>query len=128
MVRVSELKNSRFLAKSDVEPDVVVTITGCEQLDVSLESQAPEMKWCLKFKEFDKPLVLNSTNGQLIEAILGSDESDDWIGKTIVLWNDPTVGFAGKITGGIRVRAMKTAGPTRVQTEPDAPEPDEMPF
>ena len=80
-------------------------------MDVSLESQAPEMKWCLKFKEFEKPLVLNSTNGQLIEAILGSDDSDDWIGKTIVLWNDPTVGFAGKITGGIRVRAMKTAGP-----------------
>lgn len=107
MPKVSDLKSSKFLTKHDVEPEVVVTIDSYEELDVSMESQAPEMKWCLYFKQFEKPLVLNSTNGQLIEAILGSDDFDDWIGQQVVLYNDPTVSFGGKLTGGIRVKAKR---------------------
>jgi hypothetical protein len=102
---VNDLKDSRFLAKCDVEPDILVTITGYEETNVALESQAPEMKWTLRFKELPKPLVLNSTNGQLIQAITGSGDFDDWIGKQVVLYNDKTVSFAGKITGGIRIKA-----------------------
>lgn len=117
MPNVNDLKSSKFLTKNDVEPDVLVTIKSYEEMNVAMESQAPEMKWTLRFEELDKPLVLNSTNGQLIEAITGSGEFNDWIGTKVVLWNDKTVGFAGKITGGIRVRAI------RHQTEPDAPEP-----
>lgn len=111
MVRVNDLKSSKFLTKTDVEPDAVVTILSCTQMNVALESMAPEMKWCLKFKELPKPMVLNLTNGQLIEAITGSDNSDDWIGEKVVLYNDKTVSFAGKLTGGIRIRAMKGGDP-----------------
>lgn len=120
MPNVNDLKSSKFLTKNDVEPDVLVTIKSYKEMNVAMESQAPEMKWTLQFEELDKPLVLNSTNGQLIEAITGSGEFDDWIGVKVVLWNDKTVGFAGKITGGIRVRAV------RHQTEPDAPEPQKI--
>jgi len=107
-MNVNELKSSKFLTKHDVEPPVLVTIKGCEEMDVSMESQSKELKWTLLFKELEKPMVLNSTNGQLIAAIAGSGESDDWIGRKIVLYNDKTVSFAGQITGGIRVRAPKT--------------------
>jgi hypothetical protein len=116
-MNVNDLKDSRFLTKHDVEPDVLATIKSYEKVNVAMESQAPETKWTLWFKELPKPLVLNSTNGQLIAAITGSEEAEDWIGKKVVLYNDKAVSFAGKITGGIRVRAP------RVQTEPDAPEP-----
>ncbi len=109
--RVKDLKDSRFLTKDDVEPPVLVTITGDEKMNVALESQAPEEKHVLHFKELPKPLVLNMTNGQLIEAIVGSDNSDDWIGKRVVLYNDKTVSFAGKLTGGIRIRAMRGGDP-----------------
>ena len=53
----------------------------------------------------EKPLALNATNGQIIAQITGSDESDDWAGKQVVLFHDPNVSYAGKLMGGIRVRA-----------------------
>ena len=136
--RVKDLKDSRFLAKEDVEPDVLVTIKSYEKVNVALESMAPEMKWTVRFLELPKPLVLNSTNGQLLEAITGSDNSDDWIGKKVVLYNDKTVSFAGRITGGIRVRAIKTQqiqnpvggepNPDWVGDNPPSPTDDEIPY
>ncbi len=116
MPSVNDLKSSKFLTKNDVEPAKLVTITGYKQMNVAMESDTPEEKYTLTFKEFEKPLVLNMTNGQLIAAIVGSEDFDDWIGKQIVLYNDKTVSFAGRITGGIRIRAI------RQQTGPGAPE------
>ena len=110
MPRVSDLKDSRFLTKHDVEHEVTVTIKSYEKLNVAMESQAPEEKWTLSFHELPKPLVLNNTNGQLLEIITGSDNFDDWLEKKIVLWHDPTVSFGGKFTGGIRIKAVQGQG------------------
>lgn len=104
MPNVNDLKSSKFLTKFDVDPALEVTIKSYEEVNVAMESQAPELKWTLSFHELDKPLVLNNTNGQLLMAITGSGEFDAWIGKKIVLYNDKTVMFAGKLTGGIRIR------------------------
>ena len=107
MPNVNDLKNSKFLAKEDVEPDKLVTIESYEETDVSMDDKPAQMKWILHFKEMDKPMVLNKTNGMLIASIVGSEEFDDWIGKKIVLYNDKSVMFAGEFTGGIRVRPDK---------------------
>ena len=104
---VNDLKTSKFLTKHDVEPAILVTIERDELVNVALETQAPEEKYVLYFKELEKPLVLNMTNGQLIAAIIGSENSGDWAGKQVVLYNDKTVMYAGKLTGGIRVRAVQ---------------------
>ncbi len=89
----------------------------------------PENKWCLTFSESDKPLVLNMTNIQLCERIFGSDDTDHWLKKKLVLYVDPNVSYAGKLTGGIRVRAPK---PGSVPAPPPpAAEPlmdDDVPF
>lgn len=106
MPNVNDLKSSKFLTKNDVGTGVVVTIKSYEKVNVAMESQAPEEKWVLSFHELPKPLVLNSTNGQLIAMITGSEDFDDWLEKKIILYNDPTVGFAGRITGGIRVKSV----------------------
>ena len=98
MPKVSDLKNSKFLTKNDVEPDVLATVDRYEEVNVAMESQAPELKWVLYFKELDKPLVLNNTNGQLIEIFTGTDDFDGWLGKQVILYNDKTVSFAGTIT------------------------------
>jgi len=146
MPTVNDLKSSKFLTKYDVTPPVLVTIKSFEQIDVSMENQAPDMKWCLHFKELDKPLVLNVTNGMLVEAIMykvhglplslpnpEDEEKEDaimagnlnmWIDKEIVLYNDPSVMFAGKLTGGIRVRASEGGQPNPDYVDPDSvPEP-----
>lgn len=112
-MNISQLKESRFLKKDDVMRPILVTIKGVTQENLALQGQPPEFKWILHFMEPNsKPMVLNSTNGQIIAQILGSDETDHWTGKQIVLYNDPSISFQGRLTGGIRVRAPRTASQT----------------
>jgi hypothetical protein len=120
MPKISEMRESKFLKKEDVGAGALMTIEGCEQHNTAKEGAPAEHKWCLTFAESDKPLVLNSTNMQVCALICGSDDTDDWIGKKIVLYTDPNVSYAGKITGGIRVRApkVKTNGAAPVAAKP----------
>lgn len=132
MPKISEMRESKFLKKEDVGRGVLATIAGCQQHNVAMEGASPEQKWCLSFHELDKPLVLNSTNIQLCAKICGSEDTDHWTGKRIVLYTDPNVSYAGKLVGGIRVRAPKpsAAAPPPPPVAP-APEPlteDDIPF
>lgn len=107
MPKIGEMIESKFLKKEDVDPPVLVTIDRVAQNNVAMQGADPEMKWCLYFLELDKPMVLNSTNIHLAGSACGSDDTDGWMGKQIVLYNDPNVSFGGKLTGGIRIRARK---------------------
>ena len=107
MPKISEMMDSKFLRKEDVGHGALMTVAGCDQYNVAKQGAEPENKWCLTFEESDKPLVLNSTNIQLCQRVFGSDDTDEWTGKKIVLYTDPNVPYAGKIVGGIRVRAYK---------------------
>lgn len=132
------MKNSNFLKKEDVGDGTLCTIATVEQMNVAKEGAPEELKWVLHVDEFDKPMVLNSTNGQIIAKITGSEESDGWSGQKIVLYHDPNVSFGGKLIGGIRVRAVRaqkqngTASkrPAVAQPEPEGSEFDdaEVPF
>jgi hypothetical protein len=104
-MNISELRESKYLTKADCDPELRVTINHLEKVNVALEGDPPEERWALHFKGDHKPMILNSTNGQLIAQSLGSEETDDWAGKEIVLYNDPSITFRGKLVGGIRVRA-----------------------
>jgi len=127
LININQLKNSNFLKKEDVEPPKLVTIQDCSQVNVAKEGAPEELRWAIHFKELDKPLILNSTNGQIIAKITGSEESDDWDGQKIVLYHDPNVSFGGKLVGGIRVRAPKgKAGPTLEPVE--EPGETEIPY
>ena len=104
-MKVSELTNSRFLTQEDCEPPIVVTIGRVEKQNVAPPDAEPDEKYCMHFKEESvKPNVLNKTNGKMIEKLLGSNDSENWIGRQIVLYRDDTVQFAGNFVGGIRVR------------------------
>lgn len=130
MPRTSDMRESKFLKQADVGRGALGTVEGCVQMNVAKEGADPEMKWCLTFAEIDKPLVLNSTNIQLCEKLFGSDNTDDWHGKQVVLYTDPNVSYQGKLVGGIRVRAPK------VSAKPASPKPapvvditeDDIPF
>jgi hypothetical protein len=111
MPKVSDLKNSKYLKKEDVKPPVLVTIAGWEYVDVSMESEPASMRYILTFEEAVKPLVLNQTKGAVIEAMTGKDDFEDWIGHQIVLYEDPTIMYKGKIVGGIGVRPPKGQAP-----------------
>ena len=116
MPNISEMRESKFLKKEDVGAGALGTISGVDQMNVAMEGAGKEMKWCLHFSEMDKPLVLNSTNIQLCAQICKSEDTDEWIGKKVVLFVDPNVSYGGKLIGGIRMRAPKVKA--YVQTPP----------
>ena len=128
-MHVSELKESRFLRKEDVGEGQLVVIEKLTQENVSAEGQKERMRWCVWFKNVDKPLVLNSTNGQLIAKITGSEDSDRWAGAVVEIYNDPTISFGGKIVGGIRVRPhRRVTGAAVPASKPrTAPQPQAQP-
>lgn len=122
MPKTSEMRTSKYLQKSDVGNGVLVTVKGCTRENVAMEDEEDKFKWCLHFRETSKPLVLNSTNIQLCEQVFGSDNTDEWAGKPIVLYTDPNVSFGGKLIGGIRVRK-----PRPRPAQPAAPQPAPLP-
>ena len=132
MPKISEMRESKFLKKEDVGRGVLATIAGCLQHNVAMEGASPEHKWCLSFHELDKPLVLNSTNIQLCAQICGSEDTDHWTGRKIVLYTDPNVSYAGKLVGGIRVRAPRPSAAPPVPPPPPPPAEtltdDDIPF
>ena len=109
MPRIGEMIESKFLKKEDVGTGKLFTISNVKQYNVAAQGAEPEMKWCTEFHEPDtKPLVLNATNMHLIEAALGSDNTDDWIDQPIVVYEDANVSFGGKVIGGVRVDVNRT--------------------
>lgn len=108
MPHINEMKGpSKYLSKEDIGRGALVTVKGIEQRNVAREGDSPEFRWLMHFQEGNKPLVLNSTNIQLTARICGSENTDDWTGKQLVLYTDPNVSYAGKLVGGIRIRAPK---------------------
>jgi len=113
MRSVSSLASSRFLKKEDCgENGIVVTIKGISDSNVAKPGQPEDIKTILNFVEPKiKPLVLNSTNGNLIKKINGQDDMEKWGGTVIELYNDPSIFFAGEEVGGIRVRKPSKSAP-----------------
>src|SRR5512139_1916857 len=135
-MHISGLKQSRFLTRADVGKGQLVTISEVYQDNVAKEGAPEELRRCVKFEQLDKPMVLNSTNGQIIAQITKSEETDHWTGHKIVLYDDPNVSFGGKLVGGIRVRAPRNqpsstpprTAATRPVTKPaPVPEPEPEP-
>jgi hypothetical protein len=125
---ISTMKPSKYVKKEDVGDGLIVTIANMTNDNVAMDNQPAEMKWVMHFKEDINPLVMNWTNLQLCAQACGSEDTDDWVGKQIVLWNDPNVSFAGKMTGGVRIRSAQqtapTAAPARASEDPN----DDIPF
>ena len=117
MPRISEMVESRFLKKEEVGTGIIATIKDLVQYNVAPEGKPEEMKYCLEFREDLKPMPLNPTNMHILEAITGSDNSDDWMGLEVVLFNDPSVIY-NNIRGGLRIRANTAAAPTRAPQKP----------
>ena len=124
-MKISDMIPSKYLKQSDVEEPMKVTIQAVKKVNVAKDDETPEFRWTIKFNEFDKPMVCNSTNLKRLALALG-DESDDWIGNQVVLYVDAEVEFGGKITGGLRLRGLKQS---KAPTKPTQIDDDEtLPF
>jgi hypothetical protein len=97
---------SKFLKQADVPAPALVSLTHITKEKVNQQDEPDESKWVAHFREYERPLVLNTTNLNALALIFDSEDSDDWKG-TVVIYTDPTIGYGGKITGGLRLRAPK---------------------
>lgn len=126
MPNIDQMVSSKYLKTGDIPDPVIVTIKGVGQVNVAKDDSEPEMKWAIKFMEFDKAMVLNATNLQIAAKVLGSKDTDQWKGKEIVLYTDPNVSFAGQVVGGLRFRGeekapVKATGKSIQDLEDDIP-------
>lgn len=98
---------SKYLTKEDVDPRKLVTIRKFAMETIEGRGKS-EDKWILYFAEFEKGMVLNPTNQKLMQMALGltpDSDTNDALGKKIVIWNDPSVqDLNGELVGGIRIR------------------------
>ena len=95
---------SAYLSAADVPEPVTVTIDRVTEESINRDGKQ-ERKAVLYYRGGSQGIVLAKTTlGQLIE-IFKSDESDDWIGKKVTVYQDKEVFFNGKQMPGIRFRA-----------------------
>ena len=92
-----------YLKKEDFPQARTVTISH-----VTMTEMDGTEKPVLHIQETTKGLVLNKSNINLIVSLYGP-ETDNWAGKPLTLYNDPTVSYAGKQVGGIRVMINQPA-------------------
>lgn len=101
---------SKFLKKDDVGEDgVILTIKGFTQETIEGD-HGDETKVVMHFvEEGYKPMVLNSTNAAVLGKITGAATAGEARGKQIVVYDDPSVSFGGKVTGGLRIKRVQGA-------------------
>jgi len=132
-MNLSDIKKSGFLKKEDVGTGALLTIASIKKENVAKDGAPEEFKVVAYFAESEKGMVLNSTNAQMIAKLTGVENQIDtgWVGFQIVLYDDPNVSYAGKITGGIRIRApkqgMKKIAVSEAPSTPVA-EDNDLPF
>ena len=108
-MKVSDLMTSKWLKQSDVPEDRLVTVKELKKQNVARDDEDAEYKYTIFFEEFEKGMVLNSTNIKRLGKALG-DDTDNWPGGKVVLYVDPDVEYAGQIVGGLRIRAARKPG------------------
>lgn len=127
MPNIDTMISSKYLTKEDVgEPGdgTIVTVQGLKEANIARDNEEPKMKWLVKFREFPKPMVLGSTTLQLAAMILGSKNTDDWIGKKIEVYHDPSITFGDKLVGGIRFRKRGKTNEAPLQAAGTGDDPD----
>ncbi len=109
-MRKSDVFPSRYVKVADLGGgEVEATISSVEW-----EKVGDDEKAVCYFKNKVKPLVLNKTNYESIEAITGDEETDSWSGARVVLY-PTTIRFNGVMTPCIRIKAPRTASSVPVQ-------------
>lgn len=112
---------SKYLAKTDVGEDgVILTIRGFKQ-EVVKGDDGEEDKIVLYFVEGVKPMILNRTNAALLAGATGCAKAGEAKGKQIIVYNDMTVSFGGRVTGGLRIKRIAGAPRPAPKSTPATP-------
>lgn len=112
-----------YLRKTDIERPTQVNIVDVHAEDVP---GVARKKLVVQFREFEKPLILNSTNIKALEQLFKTSETAHWRGA-VVLYVDEQIEYAGQRVGGIRI-APAQPQPASPPGYPATPNHDAIPF
>lgn len=114
---------SKYMKSSDLPEDGVAVPFTIEEVKTEEIGKDKQIKPVIYFKDQDKGFVANKTNCNTIAKALSSRDTDDWVGKTILLYSCE-VQFGDEMVESIRVK-LKAGKPGTVKNqEPN----DEIPF
>lgn len=125
-MKSNEAFPSKFLASSDLIVNgqikkIAVTFESISREQITSNDGGTESKPVARFVGKDKRWVINKTNWGRLAELLSSDDSDDWIGKTIVL-SVAKVTMKGKLVNGLCVLGKPKPG-----SVPPSPPPAPVP-
>ena len=101
-----KLINPDYLGEYEFDPgeEKLVTIKTVDIIGIVGAGGKKDDKPVMHFVEQVKPLILNSTNFKTLTKLFKSPYIEDWTGKQITLYGDPTVTFGKEVVGGVRIR------------------------
>lgn len=87
--------------------DRTLTIKGIDKKEMyDMETGGTKTGITLLFEEEELPMVMNITNASTIAEVLGTNITEDWIGRKIIVGTSKIKAF-GKMHDAIRVRNTK---------------------
>jgi len=107
-MKLSKMFPKRYATGEDLQgKPVTLTIATIVSEKMHPQPNAPEVeRWVAHFKEAKKGVILSRTLAYQFAEILGSEDTDDWLGKRITLYPQPML-VAGRHLTAIRARAAK---------------------
>lgn len=109
-----------FLKTEDLQGRAVRAVIEMVQVEEVKGDDGIEKKLVAHFVGKDKALILNRTNCESIEGIVGSDDYAAWAGHTVVLF-PTTTKFGPKTVPCLRIRAVQSP------VAPPPPPPERIP-
>ncbi len=94
---------SKYLKASDLPDDGSALPFTIEEVRTEEVGKEKQIKPIIYFKDQEKGFVCNATNKNTIKKVLGTAETDDWAGKTILLYSCE-VQFGDEMVESIRVK------------------------
>lgn len=84
--------------------DIIVTIDKVQREEIVGTNGKKEFEVVAHLKNGVLPFILNKTNMKTISKLYGSAYIEDWSGRSIQVYFDPTVKFGREVLGGLRIR------------------------
>ena len=107
MVSVNDAFPSKYLKYEDLKDrEIPVVILRVLVEEVGMQK---DRKLILYFERAKKGMICNKTNAQRLALAYG-DDTDDWLGKQIVLYAEMTE-FGGQARWGLRVKVPRQVTP-----------------
>lgn len=127
-MKLSALMPSKYFKPDHIEgTEMVVTVSSFSVESMGMPGKEEE-KPVMYFEEAPQGLPLNKTRLKNLQAVFGTDETDDMVGEKVLLVKGKAT-FQGEMVDSIYIQpAPKSKAVTKAKKEQASLEEDDIPF